>query len=290
MVRGLGGQHHGVDQHARHLDLAGVERPTLGDALDLRNDHAARVARGHGNRQRFERERLALHSEVAVRVGCGRADDAHMDREGLVEQVVLPVDGQHAHQVFGGARVELAAAVARVHKGIETHARERAGLARSDVAEQMRDHALGQVPGLDLVVHRQLLDARHQAPVPTDHALEQTRVAQVVEATLLAIALPCGVDQREVARGLRGLPALGQRHGDALGKADTHKAAGGHGIAVVDELHRIGGADDLVLVGSVQRASGQGCLHGFVSRWGYFYEPGHGLAIGCGAALALRAA
>ena len=118
-----------------HLHLPGVERAALGDALDLRDDHAARVARGHGNGQRFERERLALHGEVAVRVGRGRADDAHVDREGLVEQVVLPVDGQDAHQVFGGARIELAAAVARVHKGVQAHARERAGLACSNVAE-----------------------------------------------------------------------------------------------------------------------------------------------------------
>ena len=147
----------------------------------------------------------------------------------------------------------------------------------------MRDHALRQVPGFDLVVYRQFLNAGHQAPVPADHALEQARVAQVVEASLLAVALPCGVDQREVARGLGRFPALGQRHRNALGKADAHKAARGHGVAVVDELHRVGGADDLVLVRSVQRAGGQGCLHGVVSRWGCCYARSvSGLAIGCG--------
>ena len=157
--------------------------------------------------------------------------------------------------------------MARIDEGVEPHARQRARLAGGDVAEQMRDHALRQVPGLDLVVHRQLLDARHQAPVPADHALEQARMAQVVEAALLAVALACGVDQREIARGLRGFPALGQRHRNALGKADAHKSARGHGVAVVDELHGIGGAHDLVLVGRVERAGVQGCLHGFVSRW-----------------------
>jgi hypothetical protein len=74
-------------------------------------------------------------------------------------------------------------------------------------------------------------------------------VAQVVQPAVLAVALPGGVDQRQVARRLRGLEALRQCHGDGFGKADAHKTAGGHGVAVVDQLHRIGGAHDLVLCG-----------------------------------------
>ena len=43
------GYHHAIDHDAGHLDLAGVERVAVGDALDLGDDDAAGVARGHGD-------------------------------------------------------------------------------------------------------------------------------------------------------------------------------------------------------------------------------------------------
>ena len=67
--------------------------------------------------------------------------------------------------------VDLAAAVARIDEGAETDAREVPGLAGGDVAEKVGDHALRQIVGLDLVGDRQVLQLRHQAPVPADHAL-----------------------------------------------------------------------------------------------------------------------
>ena len=209
-----------------------------------------RVARRHGDGQRLQRQRLALHGDVAVGVGGGAADDADVDREGLVEQVLLAVDRHQRDQVLGGARVELAAAVARIDEGAQADAAEVPGLAGGDVAEQVRDHALRQVVGLDLVVHRQLLQLRHQAPVAADDALDQALVAEVVEAALLAVALAGGVDQRQVARRprrRRRQEALLQRHGDVLGEADADEAAGGDGVAVADQRHRLGGADDLAL-------------------------------------------
>ena len=251
VVRRLLRQHHRIDQHARHLDLARVQRAALGNALDLRDHHAARVARRHGNRQRLQRQRLAFHGQVAVGVGGGGADDADLDRKGLVEQAFLVADLQQLHQIVGGARVQLAAAVARVDKGVQPHARERAGLAGGDVAEQMADHALRQVPGLDQVVDRELLHRGHQTPVAADHAFQQAGVAKVVQPARLAVALAGGVDQRQVARVLRRDEALFQRHRHAFGKADADKAAGGHGVAVVNQLHRLGGAADLVLVRAV---------------------------------------
>ncbi len=72
-----------IDQHARHLDLARVERAAIGDALDLRDDDAATVVRRHRDRQGLERQRLVLHREIAVGVGGGRADDSDLDRDAL---------------------------------------------------------------------------------------------------------------------------------------------------------------------------------------------------------------
>ena len=50
------------NEDAGNLDVARVERATLGDAFDLGDDDAARVVRGHGDGQRFERQRLLFHA------------------------------------------------------------------------------------------------------------------------------------------------------------------------------------------------------------------------------------
>ena len=53
--------------------------------------------------------------------------------------------------------------------------RERWPGVRGDVAEQMRNHALRQVIGLDLVGDGELLQFWHKAPVPPDHSLTRPR-------------------------------------------------------------------------------------------------------------------
>ena len=79
--------------------------------------------------RRLERQRLALHRDVAVGIGGGAADDADVDREGPVEEVLLAADRASADEVVGGAGVELAAAVARIDEGAEADPGEVAGLA-----------------------------------------------------------------------------------------------------------------------------------------------------------------
>jgi hypothetical protein len=44
-----------------------------------------------------------------------------------------------------------------------------------------------------------------------------------------------------------GEEALLQRECQVLGEADADEAAGGDGVAVMDQCHRFGGADDLAL-------------------------------------------
>ena len=83
VILGLLGDDDAVDQDAGDLHLPRVERAALGDALDLDDDEAARVARRHGDRQRLQRQRLALHGDVAVAVGGGAAHDGDVDRERL---------------------------------------------------------------------------------------------------------------------------------------------------------------------------------------------------------------
>jgi hypothetical protein len=169
VLLGALGPHHAVDQHAGHLDLAGLQAAALGHLLHLGDDDAAAVVRGHRQRQGLERQRLALQRQVAVQVGRGGADQRDLDREGLVEQRLLAVDVDQPHQLVGGLRVELAAAQARVDEGTEADARQVPRSPRGDVAVEMGDDALRQVPGLDASFHRQLLQLGHQAPMPADH-------------------------------------------------------------------------------------------------------------------------
>jgi hypothetical protein len=142
--------------------------------------------------------------------------------------------------------------VARIDEGAETDPAQRARLARGDVAKQVRDHALRQVVGLDVAVHRERLQLGHEPPVTADDAAQEAAMAEVVETARLAVALAGGVDQRQRARraaaGLRfgGEEALLERDRDALGEADADEAAGRDGVAVMDQAHRLGGADDLV--------------------------------------------
>ena len=101
MVLGLG-QHDAVDQHAGDLHLA---RARASPPRAMRSTWAItkppRVLGRHRGGQVVERQRLALHGDVAGRVGRGAADQRDVDREGLVEQPLLAVDLDQLDQVFG---------------------------------------------------------------------------------------------------------------------------------------------------------------------------------------------
>jgi len=75
-----------------------------------------------------------------------------------------------------------------------------AGLARGNVAKQMRDHALRKVVSLDLVVQREALQFWHQPPVTANRAPDHSGVSKMIKSTGFAIALAGGVDEREIAR------------------------------------------------------------------------------------------
>ena len=242
------GQHHAIDQRPGDLHLAWVQAAALGQPLDLHDDQAAAVARRHGDGQALQRECLALHGDVAVGVGRGATHDGHVDGQRAVEQVLAPLQRQQRHQVVARALVELAATVARIDKRAQADAAQVAGPASGDVAEQVRNHALRQVVGLDAVVHRQFLQPRHQPPMATNGAANQAFMSQVVEPAVLAIALPCGIQQGQLARapGVAGQEQILQRAGHRLGKADADEAAGGHRIAAADQAHGLLGGDELV--------------------------------------------
>ncbi|WLI74644.1 hypothetical protein [Halomonas alkalicola] len=74
-------------------------------------------------------------------------------------------------------------------------------------------------------------------------------MAQVVEPAGLAVALAGGIHQGQVAGFAALQKACLQGHRQVLGEADADEAAGGHGVAVADQLHRLAGGDHLALGG-----------------------------------------
>ena len=89
---------------------------------------------------------------------------------------------------------------------------------------------------------------------PPIDAADEALVGEMVEALVLAVALPGGVDERQVRAGAPlGEEALLERDRDLLGEADADEAAGRHRVAVADQAHRLRGGDDLALLRRARR-------------------------------------
>ena len=59
-----------IDEDARNFHVLWLDRSLGDDALDLRDDDAAVVVRGHRLRQDIEQSAIPLHADVAERVGA----------------------------------------------------------------------------------------------------------------------------------------------------------------------------------------------------------------------------
>jgi hypothetical protein len=92
VLLGALGPHHAVDQHAGHLDLAGLQAAALGHLLHLGDDDAAAVVRGHRHGQVVLRQAsrsivmLPSASAVVPRMKATEIGNA------LVEQQLLAVE------------------------------------------------------------------------------------------------------------------------------------------------------------------------------------------------------
>ena len=257
------GYDHAVDEHAWDLHVLRAQGSHVGDSFDLDDHQAAGVVDRGGDGEGLQEQRLALHGDVAVRVGGGTAQERDIEAlERLVEQVLLAADGHQLDAVFGGVVVDLAAAVAWVDECVEADPREQPGLACGGIAEQLGDHTLRQVVGLDLAVDGHLAELARHAPVAADGPFEQTFVAQPVKAAALPISL-CHRERQCQIPGRAGLqkPRL-QRQGQLFGKALRGETLRHDGVAVTDQRDGFLGGHDLVARGQ----AGQGIagkLHRF---------------------------
>ena len=247
-------QHDAVHQDAGHLHLARIERAGCGDPFHLRDDEAARILRRHRRGQAVERQRLPLHRDVAGDVRRGAADQRDVDREGLVEQ---PLAAGHFHQfdkVFRRYTVDLAAVLARIDEGTQTHPRQQARALAGDVAVELGNAAKRQIIRLDLVIERQAAELRHQRPMSADGTLDQPLMRETIEAAVLAVAGGGGEHQRQAGGLTRFEETLLDRDQQFVRRADADEAGYRHRITIPDDGGSFGRRNNLVPHCAVTRA------------------------------------
>ena len=230
----VGADYNGVNIDARDSDQLRVQRTALNDLLDLNDYLAAGVLAGLRHSGNVQRTDLAMYGAVAVLIAVRSTQEYNVDREALVQQALLTLDVNNLYQIFLGNVVQLAAAVARVSKGLQTNVGDGADVVGSDVAVHMGDNALRQVVSLDLVVQSELTELRSAVPVAADNALYHALVAVMVAAGAVAVALTGCEEQGQVLRMAGFQKTLLKSLGKGFRAGTGYETAGSNGIAVLN--------------------------------------------------------
>ena len=187
-----------VNQNPGHPHQVRVDAAHSDHPLDLRNDDATAVVRRLRNGQQVLMKGLVFGAQIAMLVGGCRADERHINLERGVEKLFLPCNIDELNHVALAARRELAAAVARVNKSMQTNGSDHTHLATSNRAVKVRDHTLRQVVGFDGVVKDQPPQARRRHPVPPNDTFDQADMTKVVDPAAHAVTLARGIDQGQI--------------------------------------------------------------------------------------------
>ncbi len=83
--------------------------------------------------------------------------------------------------------------------------------------------------------------------MPPDGSPHQPVKREPVQAAVLAVSGGSGEDEGEIARMAGGKKASFERDQQLVGRADADEARDADRVAVADDRHRIGAADDLAL-------------------------------------------
>ena len=223
-----------VNVDARDSNELRIQRAALNDLLDLNDYLAAGVLAGLSHCSYVQRTDLAMYGAVAVLVAVGSAQEYNVDREALVEQALLAFDVDNLYEVFLGNVVELAAAVARVSKGLQADVGDGADVVSGNITVHMRNDALRQVVSLDLVVQSELAQTGSTVPVTADNALDHAFVTVVVAAGTVAVALTCCEEQGQILRMTGLQKTLLKSLGQGLRACAGYETAGSDGVAVLN--------------------------------------------------------
>lgn len=137
----------GVHVDAGNLDQTGIKSTGLDHTFDLHDDLAAGALGRLGDGTGVEGHASFFKGNIALFVGGGAAEEADVDREGLVQKLFLAVDDELLHGIFLslGRGVDGAAVNVGVDEGLQPHMGQSAHLAGRNVAEHVADGALRQV-------------------------------------------------------------------------------------------------------------------------------------------------
>jgi hypothetical protein len=110
----------------------------------------------------------------------------------------------------------------------------------------VRDDALREIIGGDLVRQGELFDARNQSVVAANGAFQEAFVSEAIEASLLAVALAARPNQRQVARAVAGQKPPLDGGEQNLGIAVAAISGRRHHVAIADQGDRVIGRDHLL--------------------------------------------
>ena len=240
-----------IDPVGRHPHLLRPHRTGRRDALDLRDDEAAVVARRQGDVQGAEIAALVLHRDVAVLVRRGAADDRHVGRDVREMQPLLAAEFDQADDVVLGCGVHLAAMAARIDEGVEPDLGQHAGALSGGVADHVEQNAArhvigGQVVGADHLPDLGRFPVRRTARVRSrDDPAHQARLGQPVDPVdPVHVARRDGQEQVQIAGMPGGVEGFADGFQGEIGRSEAARRTDRDGSAVGDALHGFLGRDD----------------------------------------------
>ena len=179
--------------------------------------------------------------------------DADVDRNRLVEEILLAADDHQLDQILGRSFVQLATAETRISESAEPDPRQMARLARGDIAIKVRDRPQRQVIAFDLVADHKPLERGDEIAMPPDDALDEAGLREALSPRPVK-GCPCPTHENNVRS--RGLPKarqlcvarlvnLADLVNDLLGEPDAAEPADRDRIAAANQPHCLARRDDL---------------------------------------------
>ena len=233
ILRGAYHQHIHADAGNGHQP--GIQRSALHHLFHLDDHLSAGIVAGLRHGGHIQRADLPVHGTVAVLIPVTGPEKHYMDGECLIQQAFLPLNIDQFDKVLRGSAVELTAAVAGIHKGVQAHMGNGADLMGGNIAVHMTDHTLGQIIGLKFTGQRHLTQLRRPVPMAADSPLEHPLVRVAVTAAAVPVALTGGKKQRQVTGMPRFQKALFQRFVQRLRRTGTQETSGGNRVAIVNQ-------------------------------------------------------
>ena len=126
-----------------------------GDAFHLDDDDSAGVLSCLRHGERFQRQRLSLHGDVALLVGSRPTQQRDVDGKARKEQILLSFQFDDLDQLLGRTRVHSPALETRIDEGVQANRRDNTRFMPGDFPEQVGDHALREAIRLDLFFERE---------------------------------------------------------------------------------------------------------------------------------------